>query len=65
MLDFIFNNLGTITMVVGAIYPPALFILPATAASKINIGVKIVKAISNFLETAEKSRSGFSTTRDI
>lgn len=65
MFDLFLNNLPTIATVLTVAYPPLLFVLPASTASKINIGVKVVKAIANALETAEQTKGGLSADRDI
>jgi hypothetical protein len=51
----------TLLYLIPIVYPPALFLLPPTVASKINIGVKIVKTVANALDKAEKSKGGFTT----
>lgn len=63
-MDFLLNNLGTITLVLGVVYPPALFLLPASTASKISVGIKIVKKVASALETAQNTKGGFSTIKN-
>lgn len=65
MFDLLLNNLPTIATVLTVAYPPLLFLLPANTASKINVGVKVVKAIANALETAQQTKGGFSSEKSI
>ena len=55
------EHLPTVLTVLGMLYPPALFLLPPQVASKINLGVKVVKAVANTLDKAEKTNGGFTT----
>ncbi len=59
-MEFLANNYQTILLVVGAVYPPLLFLLPPQVASKIDLGVKIVKVVADTLEKAKDSKGGFS-----
>lgn len=59
-MEFLTNNLTDFLIILLASYHPLLFLLPPSVASKINVGVKILKTVSNFLEEAEKSKGGFS-----
>jgi hypothetical protein len=59
-MEFLSNNLTDFIIILLASYHPLLFLLPPAVASKINIGVKILKTVSNFLEEAEKTKGGFS-----
>lgn len=65
MLDFFTNNLGTILAVVGVVYPPALYLLPASTASKISVGVKVVKTIANALENATNTKGGLTSEKEL
>ena len=60
-MDFLANNYQTILLVLGAVYPPVLFLLPPQVASKIDLGVKIVKVVADTLEKAKDSKGGFSS----
>lgn len=59
-MDFLANNYQTILLVLGAVYPPVLFLLPPQVASKIDLGVKIVKVVADSLEKAKDSKAGLS-----
>jgi hypothetical protein len=59
-MEFLTNNLTDFLIILLASYHPLLFLLPPSVASKINVGVKILKTVSKFLEEAEKSKAGFS-----
>lgn len=59
-MDFLANNYQTILLVLGAVYPPVLFLLPPQVASKIDLGVKIVKVVADTLEKAKDSKAGLS-----
>lgn len=65
MLDFIQNNLTLIVTVAGVLYPPALFLLPAKYATKINFVVKAGKTIFTALEKAEQTKAGFSLQKEV
>jgi hypothetical protein len=65
MFDLLLNNLPTIATIATVAYPPLLFLLPASTASKINVGVKVVKAIATALETAEQTKGGLSNQKEI
>lgn len=65
MLDFLTNNLGTILTVVGVAYPPALYLLPANAASKISVGVTVVKSIATALENATNTKGGLTSEKEL
>ncbi len=64
MLDFLLNNSSVIITVLGALYPPALFLLPASTANKINVGVKVLKTVTNVLEKATNTKGGLSTQEE-
>lgn len=61
-MEFFTNNYQTIILVLGAVYPPLLFVLPPNVASKIDLGVKVLKIVVDSLDKAKKSKGGFSTT---
>ena len=61
-MDFLTNNYQTILLVLGAVYPPLLFVLPPNVASKIDLGVKVLKIVVDSLDKAKKSKGGLSTT---
>lgn len=63
-MNFLFENIGTIALVLGAVYPPLLFVLPAATASKIGLGVKLVKTIADTLEKAQNTKGGLTTVQD-
>lgn len=59
-MDFIINNYDSIILLVGAVYPPILFLLPVKYANKIDLGVKVIKAVADSLDKLKNSKSGFS-----
>lgn len=59
-MEFLTNNLTQIILISGAIYPPLLFLLPVKYASKIDLGIKIIKAIADSLERSKNTKVGFS-----
>lgn len=59
-MDFLQNNMTEIIVILGAIYPPLLFLLPAKYATKIDLGVKIIKAVADGLNRAKDTKGGFS-----
>lgn len=61
-MDFLQNNYQTIILVLGAVYPPLLYFLPPQIASKIDLGVKVLKIVVDTLDKAKNSKGGFSTT---
>jgi hypothetical protein len=58
-------NLSDILIYIAVAYPPLMFLLPASVASKISIGVKVIKTIANTLETIQNTKGGLSTQQDI
>jgi hypothetical protein len=61
-MEFLENNYQNIILVLGAVYPPLLFLLPVKIASKIDIGIKVIKAVADTLEKAKNTKGGLSTT---
>lgn len=59
-MEFLTNNLTQIILIAGAIYPPLLFLLPVKYSSKIDLGVKIIKAVADSLERSKNTKAGFS-----
>ena len=59
-MEFITNNLPTILAVLGLAYPPLLFLLPPNVATKIDIGIKVIKTIADTLEKAKETKGGLS-----
>lgn len=63
-MDLLIDNLPTVGLVLGLIYPPLLFLLPASTAKKISLGVKIVKTIADTLENVQNTKGGLSSKKD-
>ena len=59
-MEFLTNNYQTILLVLGAVYPPLLFLLPAQYASKIDLGIKVIKTVADTLEKAKNTQGGLS-----
>ena len=55
------NNLITFA---GLIYPALLFVLPSRTASKIDLGIKIIKKIVDVLDSAKNTKAGFSFKKE-
>lgn len=60
-MEFFTNNYQTIILVLGAVYPPLLYLLPPQIASKIDLGVKVLKIVVDSLDKAKNSKGGLST----
>ena len=63
-MEIITENLGNILLILGAVYPPLMYLLPVKYASKIDLGIKILKAVSSTLENAKNSKGGLSSEID-
>jgi hypothetical protein len=61
-MEFLENNYQNIILVLGAVYPPLLFLLPPQIASKIDIGIKVLKTVADSWEKAKNTKGGLSTT---
>lgn len=61
-MEFLTNNYQTIILVLGAVYPPVLFLLPPPIASKIDLGVKVLKVVVESLDKAKNSKGGLGLT---
>lgn len=59
-MEFLANNYQTILLVLASAYPPLLFLLPPNVASKIDIGIKVLKVVADSWEKAKNSKGGFS-----
>lgn len=57
-MEFIANNYQNILLVLASAYPPLLFLLPPNVASKIDIGIKVLKVVADTLEKAKNTRQG-------
>lgn len=54
------NYLDDIALVLTVIYPPLLFLLPAKYATRIDLGIKVIKTIADTLDKAKNSQGGLS-----
>ncbi len=61
-MEFIANNYQNILLVLASAYPPLLFLLPPNVASKIDIGIKVLKVVADSWEKAKNTKGGLSTT---
>lgn len=61
-MEFLQNNYQTILLVLASAYPPLMYLLPVKIASKIDIGIKVIKAVADTLEKAKNTKGGLSTT---
>lgn len=59
-MEFITENLSTIFIVLAGAYPSLVFLLPPQIAHKLDLGIKIFKTVSEVLEKAKDTKSGFS-----
>lgn len=64
-MEFLINNLTQIILIAGAIYPPLLFLLPVKYASRIDTGIKIIKAVADSLERAKTTKCGLSNEKEV
>ena len=64
-MEFLTNNLTQIILIAGAIYPPLLFLLPVKYASRIDTGIKIIKAVADSLERAKTTKGGLSNEKEV
>jgi hypothetical protein len=55
----------TFLLVATVLYPPALYLLPASVSSKIDLGVKILKTVTNALDKASKTKAGFNNDIEV
>ena len=58
-------DLSSILILLSAVYPPLLFLLPSSYAVKINVGVKILKKVVDTLEVLQNSKAGLSFDNEI
>lgn len=63
-MEFLQNNLSNIVLVLTVLYPPLIYILPPNIANKIDLGIKIFKAVADGLERAKNTKSGFSNENE-
>ncbi len=61
-MEFLANNYQNILLVLASAYPPLLFLLPPQIASKIDIGIKVLKVVADSWEKAKNTKGGLSTT---
>ena len=54
------NYLDDIALVLTVIYPPLLFLLPAKYATRIDLGIKVIKTIADTLDKAKNTQGGLS-----
>lgn len=59
-MDFLQNNYQTIILVLASAYPPLLFLLPPQIASKVDIGIKVLKVVADSWEKAKNTKGGLS-----
>jgi len=58
-MDFLQNNYQNLILIVGAVYPALIFLLPPQIATKIGLGIKIIKVVAQTLEKAQNTKAGF------
>lgn len=59
-MEFLQDNYQNLILIVGAVYPALIFLLPPQIATKISLGIKIIKVVAQTLEKAQNTKSGFS-----
>ena len=59
-MEFLANNYQTILLFLASAYPPLLFLLPPEVASKIDIGIKVLKVVADSWEKAKNTKGGLS-----
>jgi hypothetical protein len=63
-MENIMENLGNVLLILGAIYPPLMYLLPVKYASKIDLGVKVIKTVADALDKAKNTQGGLSNKED-
>jgi hypothetical protein len=53
-----------VLLILGAIYPPLMYLLPVKYASKIDLGVKVIKTVADTLDKAKNTQGGLSSKQD-
>lgn len=63
-MENIMENLGNVLLILGAIYPPLMYLLPVKYATKIDLGVKVIKTVADTLEKAKNTKGGLTNKED-
>lgn len=59
------ENIGILTTVISVLYPPLVYLLPSSTAKKIDIGIKVLKTVTNALDKAQHTKAGFSNKIEV
>lgn len=64
-MDFLTQNWANILVLLGAVYPPLIFLLPAKYATRLDLGVKIIKSLGDSLDKAKSTKGGLSSANGM
>jgi hypothetical protein len=64
ILDTLIENWGYITIGLGLLYPPLLYVLPKAQADKIKLGVIAIRKLTEVLEAAVNTKGGFKSEKE-
>ncbi len=63
-MENIMENLGNVLLILGAIYPPLMYLLPVKYASRIDLGIKVIKSVAEALDKAKNTKGGWNNKED-
>lgn len=58
------ENLGNVLLILGAVYPPLMYLLPVKYASRIDLGIKVIKSVAEALDKAKNTKGGLTNKED-
>ena len=59
-MENVIDYIPNIVLILGLIYPPLLYVLPAKYATRIDLGIKVIKTIADTLDKAKNTKGGLS-----
>ncbi|MFY9090312.1 hypothetical protein [Arcobacter aquimarinus] len=63
-MENIIENLGNVLLILGAVYPPLMYLLPVKYASRIDLGIKVIKSVAEALDKAKNTKAGLTNKED-
>lgn len=63
-MENIMENLGNVLLILGAVYPPLMYLLPVKYASRIDLGIKVIKSVAEALDKAKNTKAGLTNKED-
>ncbi|CAM3528891.1 hypothetical protein [Arcobacter aquimarinus] len=63
-MENIMENLGNVLLILGAVYPPLMYLLPVKYASRIDLGIKVIKSVAEALDRAKNTKAGLTNKED-